>query len=107
MIYSINFSEEVEDSEEVMEVDNNTFNLTLEALGEVHSEINLAEDFNKDIINNLEKKFQTYFKIQVITITTYYNTYFCLDVIKLNLGSVFNFYRRQEIWIILFYNPKN
>jgi hypothetical protein len=72
MIYSINFSEEVvEDSEEVMEVDNNTFNLTLEALEEVHSEIHLVEDFNKDIINNLEKKFQTYFKIQVIKITTY------------------------------------
>jgi formylmethanofuran dehydrogenase subunit B len=94
MIYSINFSEEVvEDLEEVLEVDN-TFNLTLEALGEVHSEIHLAKDFNKDIINNLEKKFQTYFKIQVITITTYYNTYFYIDVIKLNLGSVFNFYRR-------------
>jgi len=66
MIYSINFLEEVEeDSEEVMEVDN-TFNLILEAMVEVHSEIHSAEDFNKDIINNLEKKFQTYFKIQVI-----------------------------------------
>jgi len=50
-----------------MEVDN-TFNLILEAMVEVHSEIHLAEDFNKDIINNLEKKFQTYFKIQVIEI---------------------------------------
>jgi hypothetical protein len=59
--------EEVEEvSEEVM-VDN-TFNLILEAMVEVHSEIHLAEDFNKDIINNLEKKFQTYFKIQVIKI---------------------------------------
>ena len=26
------------------------------------------------------------------------------DVIKLNLGSVFQFYRRQEIWTILFYD---
>ena len=26
------------------------------------------------------------------------------DVIELNLGSVFQFYRRQEIWIILFYD---
>jgi hypothetical protein len=26
------------------------------------------------------------------------------DVIKLNLGSVFQFYRRSEIWAILFYD---
>ena len=39
MIYSINFLEEVEeDSEEVMEVDN-TFNLILEAMVEVHSRL--------------------------------------------------------------------
>lgn len=28
-------------------------------------------------------------------------------MIKLNLGSVFQFYRRQEIWTILFYNLKD
>lgn len=92
MICLINFSVEV-DSEEVLEVDN-TFNLILEALGEVHLVIHLEEDFNKDINNNLEKKFQTYFRIQVNINITNYNTYFYLDVIKLNLGSVFNFYRR-------------
>ena len=92
MICLINFSVEV-DSEEVLEVDN-IFNLILEALGEVHLVIHLEEDFNKDINNNLEKKFQTYFRIQVNINITYYNTYFYLDVIKLNLGSVFNFYRR-------------
>ena len=92
MICLINFSVEV-DLEEVLKVDN-IFNLILEALGEVHLVIHLEEDFNKDINNNLEKKFQTYFRIQVNINITYYNTYFYLDVIKLNLGSVFNFYRR-------------
>jgi hypothetical protein len=85
------------DSEEVLEVDN-TLKLILEALEvileEDHSVIHLVEDFNKDINNNLEKKFQIYFKIQVITYITFYNALFYLDVIKLNLGSVFNFYRR-------------
>jgi hypothetical protein len=27
-------------------------------------------------------------------------------VIKLDLSSVFQFYRRKEIWILYFYNPK-
>jgi len=28
------------------------------------------------------------------------------DVIQLDLGSIFQFYRRQEIWILYFMNPK-
>lgn len=28
------------------------------------------------------------------------------DVFKLNLGTIGSFYRRSEIWIVYFYNPK-
>lgn len=28
------------------------------------------------------------------------------DVIELNLSSIFQFYRRKEIWILYFYNSK-
>ena len=66
------------------------------------------EGFTKNINNNSEKKFQTYFKTQVILKPNIFLfILFYLDVVKLNLGTIFNFYRRQEIWIILFYNPKN
>jgi len=29
-----------------------------------------------------------------------------VDVFKIDLGNIGSFYRRQEIWIIYFYNPK-
>jgi hypothetical protein len=58
MIFLTNFSEVVV-FPEVLGVDN-IFSLIL---GEV---VHSVEDFIKVINNNLEKKFQTYFKIQVI-----------------------------------------
>ena len=78
---------------------NNISNSILE--GEVHSEVDFINNNN----NNSGNKFQIYFKIQVRSIFIFSNIFYLLDVIKLNLGTVFNFYRRKEIWIILFYNP--